>query len=236
VIDKVLQPLLSLHGWQAYTLVGLFVFAEAAVMLGFVFPGETAAILGGVLASKGGVTLAGITLTVVVCAIVGDSVGYWVGDKWGRKLLQLGPLRRRQRGLDMALEQLKRRGALAIFLGRFTAFLRAVIPSLAGLSRMHYRIFLPANALGGICWGVLYVLLGYFVGERVEKATGIASDILLGLIVVVIVVLVVLHRRREKREILGSAETDTPKTDRAATGSSAMGTADSATPESDPAD
>lgn len=207
MIDKVLQPLLSLHGWQAYTLVGLLVFAEAAVLLGFVFPGETAAILGGVLASKGGVTLAGITITVILCAIVGDSVGYWVGDKWGRKLLQLGPLRKRQKGLDTALEQLKRRGALAVFLGRFTAFLRAVIPGLAGLSRMPYRIFLPANALGGVVWGLLYVFLGYFVGQRVEKATGIASDVLLGLILLLIIVLVIRHWRRDKAEILGPAET-----------------------------
>ena len=143
-------------------------------MLGFVFPGETAAILGGVLASKGGVSLAAITITVIACAIVGDSVGYWVGGQVGRELLALGPLRKRQKGLDTALEQLRRRGALAVFLGRFTAFLRAVIPGLAGLSRMHYRIFLPANAAGAICWGFLYVFLGYFVGERVEKATGIA--------------------------------------------------------------
>ena len=207
MIDKLLQPLLSLHGWQAYTLVGLLVAAEASVMLGFVFPGETAAILGGVLASKGGVTLTGITITVVLCAIVGDSIGYWVGDKWGGKLLQLGPLRKRQKGLDTALEQLKRRGALAVFVGRFTAFLRAVIPGLAGLSRMPYRIFLPANALGGILWGLLYVFLGYFVGQRVEKATGIASDVLLGLILLVIIVLVIRHWRRDKAEILGPADT-----------------------------
>jgi membrane protein DedA with SNARE-associated domain len=205
VIDKLLQPLLSLHGWPAYLLVGALVFAEASVMLGFVFPGETAAILGGVVASKGGVTLAGITVTVVACAIVGDSVGYWVGDKWGPWLLQLPPLRKRQRGLEAALDQLRRRGALAVFLGRFTAFLRAVIPGLAGLSKMRYRIFLPANAVGGMVWGTLYVLLGYFVGQRVEKATGYASDVLLGVIVVVIVVLVIRHRRKAKEE-MGPAE------------------------------
>jgi membrane-associated protein len=207
VIDKILQPLLNLSGWEAYVLVGLLVFAEAAIMLGFVFPGETAAILGGVLASQGGVTLPGILATVIVCAIVGDSVGYLVGDKWGRLVLNLAPLRKRQRGIDMALEQLRRRGATAVFLGRFTAFLRAVIPGLAGLSRMPYRIFLPANAAGGLCWGVLYVLLGYFVGQRVEKATGIASDILLGLILVVIVVLVIRHVRKSRREIEGSEPT-----------------------------
>ena len=216
MIDKILQPLLSLHGWQAYALVGVLVFAEAAVLLGFVFPGETAALLGGVLASKGGVTLPAITVVVVLCAIVGDSVGYAVGDRWGRKLLNLGPLRKRQKGLDMALDQLSRRGATAVFVARFSAFLRAVVPGLAGMSSMPYRIFLPANAIGGICWGVLYVMLGYFVGERVEKATGIASDILLGIILVVIVVLVIRHHRRSKQEIEGPGEPATPEGDQVA--------------------
>jgi len=213
VISRLLQPLLSLHGWQAYCLVGLLVFAEDAVMLGFVFPGETAAILGGVLASKGGVSLGGIVAVVIVCAIVGDSVGYAIGERWGHQLLSLGPLRKRQKGIATALDQLSRRGAVAVFVGRFSAFLRAVIPGLSGMSKMRYRIFLPANAAGGICWGLLYVLLGYFVGERVEKASGIASDVLLGLIVVVIVLLVVRHHRREKREIEGPSEAAAESTD-----------------------
>jgi membrane-associated protein len=216
VIDRLLQPLLSLHGWPAYLLIGLLVFAEAAVMLGFVFPGETAAILGGVLASKGGVALEAILAVVVVCAIAGDSVGYAVGERWGRQLLQLGPLRKRQRGLDAALDQLNRRGPVAVFVARFSAFLRAVVPGLAGLSSMHYRTFLAANAAGGLCWGVLYVLLGYFVGQSVEKVSGIASDVLLGLILVVIVVLVVRHRRREKEEIEGPPESAAPEGDAAA--------------------
>ena len=65
MIGRLLQPLLSLHGWQAYALVGLLVFAEDAVMLGFVFPGETAAILGGVLASKGAVSYTHLTLPTI---------------------------------------------------------------------------------------------------------------------------------------------------------------------------
>jgi membrane protein DedA with SNARE-associated domain len=198
VINNLLHPILSLHGWPAYVLVGAFVAAEAAVMLGFVFPGETAAILGGVLASQGGVTIGVIVTVVVLCAIVGDSIGYFVGARWGPRLLALGPLRKRQRGIDRGLEELSRRGALAVFLGRFTAFLRAVVPGLAGMSSMHYPTFLAANAAGGIVWGVTFVLLGYFVGQKVEQATGIASYILLALIAVVIVVLIVRHRRKEK--------------------------------------
>jgi membrane-associated protein len=199
VISRLLQPLLSLSGWEAYALVGLLVFAEDSVMLGFVFPGETAAILGGVLASKGGVSVAGMVTVVVLCAIAGDSVGYAVGRRWGHSLLQLGPLRKREKGIATALDQLRRRGATAVFVGRFSAFLRAVIPGLAGMSRMHYPLFLGANAAGGLVWGVTFVLLGYFVGERVEKATGIASYVLLAVIFVVIVFLVIRHRRSEKQ-------------------------------------
>ena len=206
MISRLLQPLLSLHGWQAYALIGLLVFAEDAVMLGFVFPGETAAILGGVLASRGGVSLPGIVVTVVLCAIVGDSVGYEIGARWGDKILALGPLRKRQKGIQTALDLLNRRGPIAVFVARFSAFLRAVVPGLAGMSDMHYPTFLAANAFGGILWGILYVLLGYFVGQKVEQASGIASYVLLGVIAAVIVVLFVRHRRRSKEEIEGPAE------------------------------
>jgi len=205
VINNLLHPLLTLPGWEVYLLVGLLVAAEASIMLGFIFPGETAVILGGVVASKGRVSLTDMAIVVVGCAIVGDSIGYWVGDKWGDKILRLPLLRKRQRGVNTALEQLRKRGALFVFVGRFTAFFRAVIPGLAGLSKMRYRVFLPANAAGGLCWGVLFLLLGYFVGQAIERAAGIASYVLLGIIVLFVVVLFIRHRVREKR-IIGNAE------------------------------
>jgi membrane protein DedA with SNARE-associated domain len=205
VINNLLHPLLTLPGWEVYLLVGLLVAAEASVMLGFIFPGETAVILGGVVASKGRVSLTDMAIVVVGCAIVGDSIGYWVGDKWGDKILRLPLLRKRQKGVNTALEQLRKRGALFVFVGRFTAFFRAVIPGLAGLSKMRYRVFLPANAAGGLCWGVLFLLLGYFVGQAIERAAGIASYVLLGIIVLFVVVLFIRHRVREKR-IIGNGE------------------------------
>jgi membrane protein DedA with SNARE-associated domain len=203
VISRLLDPLLNLHGWEAYTLVGALVFAEAAILIGFVFPGETAVIVGGVAASRGHVNIVTLIVVVVACGIGGDSVGYLVGRKWGPRLLDLRLLRNRQHLLKAALNQLNRRGALAVILGRFTAFLRAVVPGLAGMSSMPYRIFLPANAAGGILWGTAFCLLGYFVGHaytKVEHVSGIASDALLGVIVVVIVLLFVRRRRRERAE------------------------------------
>ena len=208
MVTRVLHPLLSLHGWEAYLLIGFLVFAEAAIMLGFIFPGETAAILGGVLASSGGVSIGAVVILVVGCAIVGDSVGYLVGTRWGKPLLQLGPLRRRQKGIARALLELSRRGAIAVFVARFSAFLRAVVPGLAGMSDMHYGTFLMGNAAGGLIWGVLYTLLGYFVGQKVEAATGVASYVVLGLIVAAIAVFVVRGRRQRRHELGQAPDAD----------------------------
>ena len=153
MIARLLDPLLNLHGWEVYSLVGALVFAEASILIGFVFPGETAVILGGVSASRGHVNIAVLIAVVVSCAIAGDSVGYAIGEKWGRRLLGTKLLRKRRRLLDGVFDQLNRRGAVAVFVSRFTAFLRAVVPGLAGISSMPYRVFLPANAAGGLIWG-----------------------------------------------------------------------------------
>ena len=210
MVSRLLHPLLSLHGWEAYLLVGALVFAEAAIMLGFVFPGETAAILGGVVAANGGVSVEAIVILVVLCAIAGDTVGYAVGTKWGRPLLRVGPLKKREKGIARALDELSRRGALAVFVARFSAFLRAVVPGLAGMSDIRYRTFLLANAAGGLVWGMLYTLLGYFVGQKVEQATGVASYVVLGLVVAAIVVVVIRARRHRKDEIGAADDADAP--------------------------
>src|SRR3954467_8970142 len=93
--SSLLHSVLELHGLAAYLLVGFLAFAEAAIFVGFVFPGETAVVLGGVLANEGQVSLAAMIAVVVLAAIVGDSVGYEVGRRFGDRVLQLGVLRRR---------------------------------------------------------------------------------------------------------------------------------------------
>ncbi|MEO5610188.1 MAG: VTT domain-containing protein [Ornithinibacter sp.] len=106
--------------------VGLVVFVEGALFVGFVIPGETAAILGGVAAQMGHVPLAAVMVTVVVAAILGDSVGYGVGRHFGPRVLQLHVFDKRRARLDDAQDFLARRGGVAVLLGRWVAFLRAV--------------------------------------------------------------------------------------------------------------
>jgi membrane-associated protein len=186
-MTALLDRLLGLHGLIVYLIVGLLVFAEDALFVGFVLPGETAAVLGGVAASRGHVSLTVICLTVVAAAIVGDSVGYEIGNRYGVRLLSVRPLRRRHDRLDAARATLAHRGGLAVFLGRFVAFLRAVMPFLAGTSRMPYRRFLAYNAAGGLVWGIGSVLLGYLAGNSyaaIEKTAGRTAAIVVAALVV----------------------------------------------------
>jgi membrane-associated protein len=170
-----LDQLLNAPAWAVYTVVALVVFAEDALFVGFVIPGETAAVLGGVLASRGHINLVAVAAVVVAAAIIGDTVGYEVGRHIGPRILQSKRLDRRRDSLERAQELLARRGGSAVFLGRFVAFFRAVMPALAGASRMPYPRFLAFNAAGGLCWGVAAVLLGYLAGDsyaRIEKVVG----------------------------------------------------------------
>jgi membrane-associated protein len=201
VIGRLTGWLLGLSGWPVYGLVGLVVFVEDALFVGFVVPGETAAVLGGVAASTGHVSLAVIMATVVAAAILGDTVGYEVGRHFGPRLLRTSLLQRRRERIDAAREQLARRGGMAVFLGRFVAFLRATTPALAGTAGMPYPRFLAFNAVGGIVWGVAVVMIGYLAGNSyatVEKTFGQAAGlIVLALVLVGIGVWWVRRHRKQ---------------------------------------
>jgi membrane-associated protein len=197
----VAQHLLDLPPALVYLVVGALVFAEAALFVGFVLPGETAALLGGVLAAGGRISLGWLIVLVVLAAIVGDTVGYELGRHVGTRLLGTRPLRGQSHRLDGARRYLGRRGGSAVFVGRFTAFLRAVMPALAGITGMRYGRFLAFNALGGLVWGVGVVLAGYFAGasyHKVAHAIGQGSAALLALVVIVVVVVWVRSRRRRR--------------------------------------
>ena len=189
-------------GVLVYVLVGVIVFAEDALFVGFVVPGETAAVLGGVAASRGHVMLWLVILVVVVAAVVGDTVGYEVGRQVGPRVLRVRILDRHRGRLQSAQDFLARRGGAAVFLGRFVAFFRAVMPALAGTADMRYSRFLAYNAAGGVVWGTSFVLLGYLAGNSyaaVEKAVGRGAALAVLALALVALVIWRLRRRRAER-------------------------------------
>lgn len=190
------------QGPVAYVVFGALVFGEAALLLGFVIPGETAALVGGALASFGGINLELMLVIIVVAAIVGDSTGYEVGKLIGPWLLERRPLRSNL-GVHKARQLIARFGGPAVFIGRWVALARALVPGLSGMSGMRYRTFLFWNALGGIIWGTTFVMVGYAAGhayEKVARTIGLYSLVIVGVIVVAVVVRIVYRRRHEGRE------------------------------------
>lgn len=188
-----------------YVLFGFLAFAEAAFLLGMVLPGETALLVGGFLAHEGVLNPWVMLAVAIGCAIAGDTVGYEFGRHFGPRL------RRSRLGQWVGEPKwvrgdafLHRHGGKAVLLGRFTALMRALIPSMAGMARIPYRrVFLPWNVAGGVIWAGACVALGYYFAaslSTIEQYIKWISWPLLGLVVVAIVVLSLRKRRRERAE------------------------------------
>ncbi len=198
-MSGLVERLLNVAPLYVFLAVGLLVFVEDALFVGFVVPGETAAVVGGVYASQGHANVVWMCVLVVVAAIVGDSVGYEVGKTFGPRLLALKILDKRRDKLDGAQDFLARRGGSAVFLGRFVSFFRAVMPALAGTAKMPYRRFLPWNAAGGLVWGTAFVLLGFFAGNSYQAvASKVGTGLAVAVAAVVVVAVVVWRVRRER--------------------------------------
>ena len=201
-MSQLLDGILNLSPIWIYLIVGLLVFAEDALFVGFVIPGETAAVLAGVSTSLGQTQLAVAIVVVVVAAIVGDTVGYEVGKHlFGPKIVDGRFLRKHRHRLRGAEDFLQRRGGSAVFLGRFTAFFRAMMPALAGAAKMPYRRFVVWNAAGGIIWGTLFVVLGHLAGNSyaaIEQKVG--RGLAIGVAAIVVAAIIVWRVRSERKD------------------------------------
>jgi membrane-associated protein len=215
----------ALHGPALYALVGALAFGEAAAFLGLVLPGETAVFLGAALAAQEHGHLAVLIAVVAVAAIAGDSVGYEIGRALGPRLRGgrlgrwIGPARWRR-----ADQMVAARGATAVVLGRWVGILRALVPAVAGATRMSYGRFLLANAVGGISWAVIVSLLGYGAGTawpQVQAWLGRGWLTVAALVLAALLARTVVRRRRGSspgRDLAGLGTSD----DRAERGDRAL--------------
>ena len=173
----------------------------AGETMGIPLPGETALIAGGILASEGHLSLELVILIAAGAAIVGDNVGFWIGRKGGRRLLELpGPLEHhRQRVLERGEAVFRRHGAKTVFFGRWFSGLRIASAWLAGVNRMPWGTFLVYNALGGIAWAVSVGMLSYWAGHSADDVLKVVGVGGLGLALAVLCAFAVWRWRRARR-------------------------------------
>lgn len=200
------NQLLTLSPALVLTAVFLLPALESSAFVGILFPGETALVLGGVLAGQGRLPLLLVALTGVLGAVLGDTVGYAVGRRFGTRLLA-GPLRRliRPAHVERGLALIRRRGGLAVFLGRWTAALRVLVPGLAGMAGVRYRTFALWNLVGAAAWGSAAVLVGYLAGRSWQHVAHLMS--LSGLAVVAVIVCLLLASKWGRSHARASAQT-----------------------------
>lgn len=199
IVSDLTSMLSHLNGWVAIGLIAVLVFGETAIFLGFVLPGEAAVVFGGVLASRGHLSLPVLVGVVVITAVLGPLVGYEVGKRMGDRFFTATVLRRVAGPLDRARVALRDRGGVAVLGGRFVAIVRALMPAAAGAAEMPYRTFAVHNLIGGVIWGAGYSLLGYAAGSAysvVERTVGAGLAIALAVIAVGFVVVWAWRRHR----------------------------------------
>lgn len=196
----ILASLLSVTQNLGYPVLGAVVAAEA---LGVPLPGETAVIFAGLAASAHRLNIVLVIVVASAAAIVGDNIGFQIGRRGGRALLER-PGRfyeERQRVIAIGDPFFERHGPKAVFLGRWIAGLRIWASWLAGASAMSWRSFLLWNALGGISWATSVSLAAYFGGKGVEQVLstiGLYGLIAAGVLIIVGLAVLVRHRRRRR--------------------------------------
>jgi membrane-associated protein len=148
--------------------LGLFgiIFAESGLFFGFFLPGDSLLFTAGLLAANGKLNLATLLIGLPLAAILGDSAGYWFGAWVGPRIFtKRDSLLFDHKHVERAEQFYEKYGPRAIILARFVPVVRTFVPVVAGVGSMKYGLFLKYNIIGGLLWGMLLILLGYFLGR-----------------------------------------------------------------------
>ena len=197
-LEHALTDLSETLGTWTYALVGGLAFLETGAFVGLIAPGETAIVLGGVVAAQGEIDLVTVLLIAWFAAALGDLASFALGARLGRRFIHThGPrVGMTAPRVDRVEAFYARHGAKAILVGRFIGIIRAVSPFLAGASGLRLRSFLPWSIIGTGVWASAFTLVGYAFSESFSKAAGVLTH---GAFAVALLAAVVLAVRAHRK-------------------------------------
>lgn len=185
----------------AYIAFFLIIFAESGILIGFFLPGDSFLFTLGILASKGDLNIWLLISLGIIGAILGDSVGYMTGRRFGPALFNRPDSKFfKKENIEKAHAFYEKYGKKTIIIARFTPFVRTFAPIVAGIAKMSYPVFLIYNIIGGVLWVSSVTLLGYFLGSKVEHIDLYTIPVILAIIILSVVpsVMHVLKERKKK--------------------------------------
>jgi len=163
--DKYLPGLIETYGFWTYLILFLIIFCETGLVVMPYLPGDSLLFIAGALAGTGYLNIEILIVALILAAVLGDTVNYWIGHIIGMKVLEKKFSLVRREHLEKTQEYFNRYGGLTIVIARFVPFIRTFAPFLAGVGKMRYRWFISYNIIGGALWVLGFVLAGYFFGS-----------------------------------------------------------------------
>jgi membrane-associated protein len=173
-IDVHLREIVAHYGTWTYAVLALIIFAETGLVVTPFLPGDSLLFAAGALSAAEGsqLNVHVMALLLFTCAVLGDSVNYWIGSRIGPAVFKReDSIFLRKKHLERAHAFFEKYGGRAIILARFVPIVRTFVPFVAGIGSMSYKQFMAFNVVGGFAWVYLFTYAGFFFGglETVRK-------------------------------------------------------------------
>ncbi len=183
-LDVHLPLLVEQFGWLSYGILFLIVFCETGLVFMPFLPGDSLLFVAGTLAGQGTLQVLLLWTVFTVAAILGDSLNYWVGTHFGRRLEKSKFIRPEY--LEKTKGFYEEYGKKTIIIARFVPIVRTFAPFVAGMGHMNYRDFLFYNIVGAIAWVSSFIFAGYFFGQ-IPWVEANLEKVILGIIILSII-------------------------------------------------
>jgi len=178
-LARQLLDFIQTHQHWAIAVMFVTAFGESFAFLGLLFPGTSLLVAAGALIKTGSLPLWPILIGAVLGAVLGDMVSYWIGRRFGGRLIGIWPFKRNPELLAGGIQFFHRHGGKSVFIGRFFGPVRAVVPLAAGIMQMSPRLFWITNVTSALIWAPMLVLAGDVIAHAGEKVVGSNNMILL---------------------------------------------------------
>jgi membrane-associated protein len=163
--DKYLPGIIDTYGYWTYLILFVIIFCETGLVVTPYLPGDSLLFVAGALAGAGLLNIEALILLLILAAVLGDSVNYWIGHTTGMKILDWKCSFVKKEHLEQTRVYFKKYGGFTIVIARFVPFIRTFAPFLAGVGKMSYTWFITYNIIGGVLWITAFSLIGFFFGS-----------------------------------------------------------------------